>query len=91
MPQSLYGYNRRLRCSTIQQKLTNEGSIRARGKNLSQASLIIDFPVRIKPECDALFLDIGANNIAQLESVRPSVILLLAKYLFTRSMRSNAT
>ena len=24
-------------------------------KTLSQASLIIDFPVRIKPKCDALF------------------------------------
>ena len=53
--------------------------------------LIIDLPVRIKPECDVLFLDIGSNDIAQLKSVRPSVILSLAKYLFTWSMRSNAT
>ena len=61
-------------------------------KTLSQASLIIDLPVRMKkPECDVLFLDIGSNDIAQLKSVRPSVTLSLAKYLFTWGMRSNAT
>ena len=60
-------------------------------KTFTHVNLITDLPVRLRPKCDVMILDIGSNDLAQLKSVRPTAMHLLAEYLFDWAMRSTAT